>query len=435
MGHSNAALETSLPTDVPRLTGQECAAWSVGGAPPDVVAFPTSTSQVADILRIAQEQGWSVCAAGGGAFLIASLRSSPVSLVVSVRRIASIVHYQPADLVMTVGAGTPLGRIQERAAGEGQFLALDPTAGPDATIGAVAASASAGPLIPGFGRAKDLILGATLVTGDGRVLELGGRVVKNVAGFDLLKLAVGSGGRLGVITEVSVRLHGLPTHDRVRIYRGSSTEMMQTARALATAREMPSSLELVCPDTCAALGLDEGDSEQQWGLLLRVMGNPLAVEAAVAIFDTLAGEPRRQFSAAEAQGLMSLLGRLGTSSGLSARMSLPPARLSDLLHCIEDLRLAFSGIAVAVHVTEGLARLELDREAASRLSTDQWAHFSNVRARVNDAGGALWLSGAAPEALATVSPRIDRPDASALRQRLIGSFDPHGVLGGAHGIA
>ena len=436
MASSQVAIETAFPADITRLSGEGCAPWSVGGAAPEVVLFPRTTQQVVDVLELAHRNRWSVCAAGSGGFLIASLRRAPVQVVLSTRELDEIEHYQPADLVLTAGAGTPLAKIRERAAREGQFLALDPAAGPDATIGALAASASMGPLVPGFGRAKDLVLGATLVTGSGRVLELGGRVVKNVAGFDLLKLAVGSGGRLGVITQVSVRLHGVPATDSLGVYRGSASELVKAARALATAPEMPASLELLCPDTCRALELDRDGASvsSQWGLLLRVMGNSLAVDAANRIFDGAAGPPQDRVTGEAASTLLARLSQVGTDSGLSIRMSLPPARLADLVIGAEELRTTFKGATATVHVTEGLARIELSRQHAEGISADGWALLSSARSRMRAAGGALWLSAAPAEAFAAVPARADRAAASGLQERLLQSFDPRSVFGGANGI-
>ena len=437
MTSTEAALELMLPADVTRLTGDACAPWSVGGAPPKIVLFPSSTQQVAEVLELAHRNRWSVCAAGNGTFLHSSLRGTPVEVVVSTRDLTGIVHYEPADLVCTAGAGTPLSTIRDHARQEGQFFALDPTAGPAATLGAVAASAPTGPLVPGFGRAKDLVLGATLVSGSGRVLELGGRVVKNVAGFDLLKLAVGSGGRLGVITQVSVRLHGVPPMDRLGLYRGDPGALVQTARTLATAPEMPASLELLCPVTCRTLGVDEAsapDPPTEWGLLLRVMGNALAVEAATRIFDGEAGPPSGTIEGEQVTGVMERLSRAGADSGLSIRMSLPPARLADLVIGVEEVRAALAGATATVHATEGLARIELSRERVTDVPDDRWSALAEAQRRMHTAGGALWLSAAPAPVLATIPVRSKRDAVGALQRRLLESFDPRSVFGGAHGI-
>jgi len=135
----------------------------------------------------------------------------------STRLVAGVVEYVPGDLVITVFAGTTLEEIAHETARHGQWLALDPYTShenPDTgTIGATIATASQGPLALGHGRARDLILGLSFITGNGTLVRAGGRVVKNVAGFDLVRLATGAWGTLGVITQVSLRLHARPAVD------------------------------------------------------------------------------------------------------------------------------------------------------------------------------------------------------------------------------
>lgn len=144
-------------------------------------------------------------------------RPVTASSTLSTRALRGVVEYVPGDLVITVRAGTSLAELAEITAEYGQWLALDPHVSAQglsgATIGATIATSSSGPLALGFGRARDLVLGMSLLTGDGTALRVGGRVVKNVAGFDLVRLNTGAWGTLGVITEVSLRLHARPAVD------------------------------------------------------------------------------------------------------------------------------------------------------------------------------------------------------------------------------
>ena len=139
----------------------------------------------------------------------------PVSAAdtISTREHSGITEYVPGDLTLTARAGTTLGEIRDAAAAHGQWLALNPYGTNEGTIGATIATGAAGPLSTFFGRARDLVLGVQFVTGDGVVARGGGRVVKNVAGFDLTRLITGSWGTLGVVTEVTMRLHARPEAD------------------------------------------------------------------------------------------------------------------------------------------------------------------------------------------------------------------------------
>jgi glycolate oxidase FAD binding subunit len=117
-----------------------------------------------------------------------------------------IVEYNPNDLTLTVRAGTSLAEIDRTLEAHQQWLPLDPAGERNGTIGATVATCSYGPLAALFGTPRDLVLGLTVVTGDGTVIRPGGRVVKNVAGFDLTRLMIGAWGTLGVITQITLRV-------------------------------------------------------------------------------------------------------------------------------------------------------------------------------------------------------------------------------------
>ena len=165
------------------------------GVERDGDGVPRATPDTADALtlvcRLAHEEGWKIRVEGRGTWLPSD---APADLAVSTRGLEQIVSVSPADLVATVQAGTSLEALRRRLADYGMWLALDPPGRPDRSIGSVIATASAGPLRQGFGPVRDHVLGCTVATGDGRLVNAGGRVVKNVAGYDLTKLQVGGFG-------------------------------------------------------------------------------------------------------------------------------------------------------------------------------------------------------------------------------------------------
>jgi len=180
---------------------------------PETPATPTELSELLVGVHAART---SVRVVGSGTWLDAG-RPVTATRRITTRGLSGIVEYVPGDLVITVRGGTTLGEIADVTAAHDQWLALDPYvhAGAlrTATIGATIATASSGPLSLGFGRARDLALGLSFVCGDGTPVRAGGRVVKNVAGFDLVRLTTGAWGTLGVITEISLRLHARPAID------------------------------------------------------------------------------------------------------------------------------------------------------------------------------------------------------------------------------
>ena len=176
------------------------------------VGTPTSTAEASALVRDAAAAGTRLRLVGRGRWLDAG---HPVRAdgVLALAALDGVVDHVPGDLTLTARAGTPLAEIARVAAAERQFLALDPFGAADGTLGATVATASAGPLAHAFGTPRSNVLGVEFVTGTGEVVRAGGRVVKNVAGFDLVRLATGAWGTLGVLTEVSVRLRALPEVD------------------------------------------------------------------------------------------------------------------------------------------------------------------------------------------------------------------------------
>jgi glycolate oxidase FAD binding subunit len=181
----------------------------------------------------------------------------------------AIVEYVPSDLTLTARAGATLASIARVTRAEGQWLALDPPGVASGTLGATIATGSAGPLAHAFGAPRDNVLGIEAVTGRGDVVRAGGRVVKNVAGFDLTRLFTGAWGTLAVISEATVRLRALPERDESVILALPSGDAMEGWLAKLRALPFtPLALELLNASLARALGL--GDRAL---LLGRVGGN------------------------------------------------------------------------------------------------------------------------------------------------------------------
>jgi glycolate oxidase FAD binding subunit len=173
---------------------------------------------IVEQVRDAASRGAALRVMGRGTWLDAG-RPVTTSETLSTRELSGIVDYVPGDLTITARAGTTFAEIRDATAPHNQWLALDPHGSDDGTIGATVATASAGPLATGFGLPRDLVLGLEFVSGAAATARGGGRVVKNVAGFDLTRLLTGSWGTLGVITEVTVRLHARPEGNLTTIVR------------------------------------------------------------------------------------------------------------------------------------------------------------------------------------------------------------------------
>ena len=178
------------------------------GQVPGFVALPGSTEVAADVMRVAAEHELAVVVRGGGSRLSWGIPAARCDLVIDVSRMSGVVEHASGDLVARIRAGTRMGDVQAVLAQAGQEIALDVPG--DASVGGVIGSGLAGPRRLRYGTPRDLLIGLTIVRADGTIAKSGGKVVKNVAGYDLGKLFAGSAGTLGLITEAIFRLHPLP---------------------------------------------------------------------------------------------------------------------------------------------------------------------------------------------------------------------------------
>src|SRR3984957_3358913 len=190
------------------------AADSVCGVQPRLVVEPANEQKLAAVLRLANDVNLAVVPRGGGTKLSWGNPPSRADVVLSTVRLDKIVEHPWADLTVSVEAGCTIQKLQLALAQHGQRLALDPLWPEHATIGGVLSTNDSGSLRLRFGALRDLIIGVTLALPDGTLASSGGKVVKNVAGYDLPKLVTGALGTLGVITQAPLRLHPLPKEAR-----------------------------------------------------------------------------------------------------------------------------------------------------------------------------------------------------------------------------
>src|SRR2546430_13527504 len=200
---------------------------------------------------------------------------------------------EPQDLSAPAEAGIGCDLLRQQLADRGTWLALDPPGLAGRTLGSVVATATAGPLRHGFGAVRDHILGVPVVAGDGRLVQSGGRVVKNVAGYDLPGLGARGFGAFGVIVLVHLRLRALPRADQTFVLEGTREDLTQLAEDVAAAGLQPAALELMSP----ALARREG-----WVLAVRLAGSAALVAAEEAGLRGASGGRVPALRAQEAHG-------------------------------------------------------------------------------------------------------------------------------------
>jgi len=180
-------------------------------------------------------------------------------LIMGLRRLGRLLDHEPADLTATVEAGMTVAAFQAALGSRGQWLSLDPADADRATVGGVLATNASGPRRHLYGTARDLLIGVTVVTADGSVVKGGGKVVKNVAGYDLPKLFIGSYGTLGVIVEATVKLRPLPEREELLCVRFDRLKDAGAAvRAVAGSDLIPNAIELLDGAAAAGAGVTTG---------------------------------------------------------------------------------------------------------------------------------------------------------------------------------
>jgi len=203
------------------------------------IVWPASADEISEILKLASREGWTVRPAGGISWL-----KSTGSVTVSTCRLDQIVEHEPADLIAVAQAGVKLTDFNAKLAQNGQWLPLDPPDDGRATIGGVVARGIGGPQQFGYGRPRHSVIGMKVVLADGSLIKAGGRVVKNVAGYDLCKLFTGSFGSLGIITEVNFKLRPRPAREAIVIARGTADYLRAGARMIIEKRLFPVAVEI-----------------------------------------------------------------------------------------------------------------------------------------------------------------------------------------------
>lgn len=330
----------------------------------------TSAAEIAERLARCVAERRAVRIAGGGT---RSGWGRPLEGAeeLSTRGLDEIAEHSPGDFTAVLGAGVPVERAQAAFAEAGQMLALDPPSAPGATIGGLVATADSGPRRHHYGPPRDLVIGLTVALPDGTVAKAGGKVIKNVAGYDLSKLMSGAFGTLGVIVEVAVRLHPLPPATATgRLQSGDPAELAHAAADLA---HRPLELD--------ALDVRYADGE---GAILARFAGATAAQRAAALdgFEVVEDD--------DALWEQQRAGQRASPGGVIVRVSALPSDLPEMLRAADELGarvVGRAGVGVSylalsgadARVVEQLrsdlapsACVVLDAPAALRAAVDPW---------------------------------------------------------------
>jgi glycolate oxidase FAD binding subunit len=252
-------LEGELGADA--ITGEPAllAAHNVDGREPALVCFPVSPDQVAAALRLCSEANATVTPWAGGTAMGIGNPTRQVDIVIALERLNLLVEHDQANLTATVQSGHRLAALQEVLARHNQFLPFDPPAPARATVGGVVATSLNGPRRSYYGSVRDLVIGMKITLASGEQIKAGGKVVKNVAGYDMCKLLVGSLGTLGIITEVTLRMTPIPETAATLFASGTLPKVQQFANELSRSKLLPSAVFLLNAQASKATDLAQSD--------------------------------------------------------------------------------------------------------------------------------------------------------------------------------
>ncbi|WP_373479603.1 FAD-binding oxidoreductase [Geminocystis sp.] len=226
-----------------------------------------SKTMLSQFLTVCHDHGWVILPIGNGTKIHWGKLPSHYDIMISTRKINSIIDHAVEDLTVTVESGMKIKDLQDFLALKGQFLPIDPFFPESATIGGIVATANTGSWRQRYGGVRDLILGISFLRGDGKEAKAGGRVVKNVAGYDLMKLFTGSYGNLGIITDVTFRTFPLPENSLTLVITGNQESIYQLQKTVSSSSLTPTAADLLSSSLVKDFPLGEG-----LGLIFRFQG-------------------------------------------------------------------------------------------------------------------------------------------------------------------
>ncbi len=265
-----ARLESILGRHAVQQDAAALRAHTVDGMVPSVRVAPQDAAQISEVLKICTEDHAAVVPWGGGTSIGLGNRPSRVDVVLSLERFTGLIEHDDANLTATAQAGMRVAELQQILAGRHQFLAIDPPQTAEATIGGVVAANTNGPRRMHYGGVRDQVIGMKCVLATGEQVKSGGKVVKNVAGYDMCKLFTGSLGTLGVITEVTLRMAPVPERSASVLASGTIAQALKMVEQIEASALLPCAVTLVNARAAVQLTAESGIRKQESDYLVLV---------------------------------------------------------------------------------------------------------------------------------------------------------------------
>ena len=402
---------TELGTDLVSLDADRLAPHKIDGKQPALVCAPGTHDQVSATLRLCAEAAASVIPWGGGTAMAIGNPPRQADVVLNTGRLNRVIEHDHANLTVTVESGISLTALQQLVAGQRQFVPFDPPFPERSSVGGIVAANLNGPRRGCYGSVRDLVIGMKVALVSGEQIKAGGKVVKNVAGYDMCKLFVGSLGTLGIITELTLRLMPLPESASTVVAAGTFSQAEQFIRELFRSRLFPT-----------AVILSNERTRERWRVAIRSEGFEESVARCQHDLDTLAaqaGMSAQLLSAAEHEGLWRAVRDFPLQDKrLIYRITLPRAEICDFLHRAQN-RPDTETITDNVNGTVWLA-CEPTKASVQRFS--DLATFARARR------GHAMIFAAPGDLKRGFEVWGDSPPAFSLMRDVKHQFDPRGLL-------
>ncbi|OKH16972.1 FAD-binding oxidoreductase [[Limnothrix rosea] IAM M-220] len=380
---------------------------------PKAFIVPHDQAALCRILQAAQRQEKKIIPCGNGTKLAWGGVTTAVDWLVSTQKLNRIIDHAINDLTITVEAGVTLRALQTHLKKHKQFLAIDPAFSDNATIGGIVATANAGSWRQRYGGVKDLLLGITVVRADGQLAKAGGKVVKNVAGYDLMKLFTGSYGSLAIATELTFRLYPQQQLIKTVILAGTQTGIKTAHQNLLNSVLTPSRADLLTSTLMGKLGFTE-----TFGMIIRFAAIPESVDAqileleAIAIKNKLVIQP-------EPEELWQTINQKLYAQPVYCKVGLLPNQACNFLETVEELT---NNQAIArIHGKSGLGLVAFPHEKFLR-------QFRDLRRYCAQYNGFLTMLEAPYNTKMQFEPWGYTGNALPLMKKMKTQFDPSGLL-------
>ncbi len=340
-------------------------------SPPECIAFPSTADELTTVMAIACDQHWRILPMGQGSKLSWGGLAEGIDLVISTARLNRVVEHAVGDFTVTVEPGLKVADLQRILAEQRQFLAVDPAFEGQATIGGLVATADTGSLRQRYGGLRDMLIGIQLARYDGELARAGGRVVKNVAGYDLMKLMTGSYGSLGIVSELTFRLYPLPPYSRSLILSGPSQAIEAATAEVRLSGLTPVALDVLSAslaETLHASATPSAGAERSRSLVARFQGVEAGVDEQTARLKKIATTHSMGFVQLEGvadEDFWQRSAQVLRGDTLLCKVGLRPTGIPWLIELADKV---MPGAQVRLYGSSGLGWVQFDLAGASEKS-------------------------------------------------------------------